>query len=200
MADSTHHDHAHEGLADADISTSIAVPAGAHADAHGAEAGNAGLITPEAKMVVLTWVTFGIVAFFLHKIAWKPILAALDAREARIRQSLDDATKARDELAQIEQTRKAMMVEAEKETKAMVASARDQAGRAAAQVEAGAHEKVKIMYENAARDIEAMTHKSIVDLRREQAGIVLSLAGRLVSENLDTDKNRALTDRLIAEL
>ena len=172
MAESSHDDHAPEGHSPVETSTTLEVQAGAHGDAH-AEHQAENPISPDAKLVVLTWITFGIVAFLLYKIAWKPILAALDVRESKIRQSLVDATEAREELERIEQTRKHMIAETVKETKALVASAREEAGKAASLVEAGAHDKVKIMYENAARDIEAMTHKSIADLRQEQADIVL---------------------------
>jgi F-type H+-transporting ATPase subunit b len=199
MADSSHDDHVIGGHADAAHGTSIEVPADSHGDVSHGHDGQS-LFAPDVSMVILTWVTFGIVAAVLYKIAWKPILAGLDAREGKIRQSLDDADKAAKALADIDASRAAMIVQAEKDTQAMVAAARDEAIKAASKVEAGAHEKVKIMYENAERDIEAVKHKAIDELRREQAGLVLSLAGRLVSENLDTDKNRELTDRLIAEL
>ncbi|MFT5241624.1 MAG: F-type H+-transporting ATPase subunit b [Candidatus Promineifilaceae bacterium] len=199
MADSSHDDHVNGGHADAAHGTSIEVPADSHGDASHGHDGQS-LFAPDVSMVILTWVTFGIVAAVLYKIAWKPILAGLDAREGKIRQSLDDADKTAKALADIDATRAAMIVQAEKDTQAMVAAARDEAIKAASKVEAGAHEKVKIMYENAERDIVAVKNKAIVELRREQADLVLSLAGRLVTENLDTDKNRELTDRLIAEL
>jgi len=199
MADSSDDPTPHES-SDVDHATTVEVPAG-HGDGHHGDHHDSGsLIAPESQMVILTWVTFGIVAALLYKIAWKPILSGLEAREEKIRKSVDDAEAARKALEEIEQTRSKIIADTEKETKSMIASARDEAAKAASQVEAGAHEKVKIMYENAERDIDALKNKAISELRREQADLVLSLAGRLVSENLDDDKNRELTDRLIAQL
>ena len=49
------------------------------------------------------------------------------------------------------------------------------------------------------RDIEALKNRVVADLRREQANLIVGVAGRLVAQNLDTERNRALADKLIAE-
>lgn len=152
-----------------------------------------------ALVAVWTWITFGVVAYVLYKIAWKPILAALDARETTIRNALDDADEAREKLATIDETKNKLIHEAEEEAKQIIADARTAAGEAAAQVEKRAADKVSILYENAERDIATMKEKTVAVMQSEQAEIVISLAGRLVEENLDDDKNRALTDKMLAE-
>ena len=154
----------------------------------------------EPLVALWTWITFGAVAFILYKIAWKPILAALDAREARIRKSVEDADQARRELVGIEQTKEKMLSEAEDQTKQMIAKARDAASVAANHIEQRANEKVQIMYENAERDIEAMQAQAAATMRNQQVDMVISLTTRLVEENMDTEKNRALTDKLLAKL
>lgn len=169
----------------------VEVPAEHHA--------SSGPISVDAQMVVWTWVTFGVVAIILYKVAWKPILAALDARESRIHQALEDADKARAALDGIEQARRDMHAEAERECKAIIGRAREAANEAAEQIEKRTHERVKVLYENAERDIEAMRNRVIADIRREQAGLIVQVSGRLIAQNLDTERNRALADKLIAE-
>jgi len=154
---------------------------------------------PEALVALWTWITFGAVSFILYKVAWKPILAALDAREARIRNALDDADAVREKLATIDETKNRLIQEAEEEAKQIIADARTAAGEAGAQVERRAAEKVSILYENAERDIATMKEKTVAVMQSEQAEIVINLAGRLVEENLDDDKNRALTDKMLDE-
>tara|TARA_B100000809_G_scaffold187979_1_gene186318 strand:+ start:1294 stop:1767 length:474 start_codon:yes stop_codon:yes gene_type:complete len=154
---------------------------------------------PEALVALWTWITFGAVSFILYKVAWKPILAALDAREARIRNALDDAEAVREKLATIDETKSRLIQEAEEEAKQIIADARTAAGEAGAQVEKRAAEKVSILYENAERDIATIKEKTVAVMQSEQAEIVINLAGRLVEENLDDDKNRALTDKMLDE-
>jgi F-type H+-transporting ATPase subunit b len=157
-------------------------------------------LAPDALMVVWTWVTFGVVATLLYKIAWKPILAALDAREGRIRQSLDDAEQTRRELAAVEQTTRTMMEQAEHDGQEIIARAREQAAEAANQIEVKAHDKAKALYENADRDIAQLRRETVNAVRREQADMVIDLAGKLIARNMDSDTNRQLTEKLLGEL
>ena len=166
----------------------------------GAHHKEAGPLDVDTTMVVWTWVTFAIVAFVLHKVAWKPILAALDAREERIRKSHEDAQRASEELHKIEETCEALKAEATSESKQIIARARDAATEAASHVEAKAGEKVVIMYENAERDIAAMKNQVVADMKKEQADIVISLTSQLVAANIDTDSNKELADKLLREL
>ncbi|MCE9616674.1 MAG: F0F1 ATP synthase subunit B [Lentisphaerae bacterium] len=169
------------------------------AQSHGGGHAPVSPLSPDAQMVVWTWVTFSVVAFILYRVAWKPILAALEAREHRIHQALEDADQARAAVGQIAETQRTMRAETERECKAMIAAAREAAAEAANQVEKKAHERVKVLYENAERDIEALKNRVIADIRREQAELVVNVSGRLIAQNLDTDRNRALADKLIAE-
>ena len=55
-----------------------------------------GIMDVSGKMMVLTWVTFLLVTVILYKIAWKPILSALEKRENEIRKAQEDAAKIRE--------------------------------------------------------------------------------------------------------
>jgi len=156
-------------------------------------------LSPDAQMVVWTWVTFAVVAFVLYKTAWKPILAALEAREGRIKQALDDAREAREAIEGLEEKRREVQQKADDEYKEMIGKARDAATEAAGHIEAKANDKVRIMYENAERDIEAMRNRVVAEMKTDQADMIVSLAGKLVTEELDDEKHRVLTDKLIEE-
>lgn len=174
--------------------------ASAHAEVTPGEAHHSsGPISPDIQMLIWTWITFGLVATLLYKKAWKPILAGLDAREARIHQALADADKARQALAEIEATRNRLIAETERECKTMIAESRDGAVAVANSVEKKAQERVKVLYENAERDIEAMKNRVVAEIRREEADLIVSVSGRLIAQNLNTDSNRALADKLIKE-
>ena len=53
------------------------------------------LLTPDIGLTVWTVVTFLCVVFILGRFAWKPILSALEAREARIREDVRSAEESR---------------------------------------------------------------------------------------------------------
>ena len=59
------------------------------------------LVKPAIGLVFWMVVTFGLLLFILGKFAWKPILATLTEREKTIEDSLNQATQARNEMAQL---------------------------------------------------------------------------------------------------
>ena len=63
----------------------------------GGGGGNA-LLSLDPGVLIWTWVTFFILLFILYKFAWKPILGGLAAREKKIRESLENAEKIKQEL------------------------------------------------------------------------------------------------------
>ena len=175
-------------------STTAAVP-----PKHGEE-GQPNVMNVAPQMMGLTWLVFGIVAALLYKLAWKPILKALDEREATIRQSLANAAKLRDELDKLEQQRREMLAEADRKSRDVLADARKAAGETAAMIEQKARAEAQALVENAKREITAAEEKAKDGLRREAAELALGAASRLLQENLTDAKNRALTDQLIKKL
>ena len=161
---------------------------------------DAGFLTPDVMMVVFTWVTFFLLLAILQKFAWKPILANLDKREESIRESLENADKIASQMAEIQATHNKMLEEAELESKAIIEKSRKAAVEAAKIIENKAREESKILLENAQRDIKAEIANARENLRKESSRIAIELAGKLIEENLDTEKNHQLINRIMKEL
>jgi F-type H+-transporting ATPase subunit b len=152
------------------------------------------------QMVLWTWIVFVIVLVVLYKVAWKPILGVLDKREQDIQDSLDNAETLRKEMAELESVRAKKLADADEKSKAVLDAARKGAQEQAKAIEEKARDEASILTENAHRDIEISRALAEDSLRLESAAWARELAGKLINENLDDDKNRALTDRLIGEL
>ena len=156
--------------------------------------------TGNITLVILTWVVFLALLGILYKFAFKPILNALDARENKIRQSLDDADQARAQLEQVESTRAQVISDAEQEAKEIIQKAREGADEAGRNIKDKAKQEAQILIENAERDISEKENQARARLRGESADLAISLASKIVGENLDDEKNRSLTDKLIKEI
>jgi len=187
MADSdVHTDSTH------DLTATVAVPHDEHAEVNPMEI--------SGQMVIWTWVVFALMLFVLYKVAWKPILAKLDEREKDIQDAIDHAQQLREELAAIEEVRAKTIAEADDKAKAILDAARKGAHEQAKAIESKAREEAQIMVENAKREIDNSRAKAEDALRTESAAWARELAGRLLEANLDDEKNRSLTDKLIQEL
>ena len=164
-------------------------------------AGGEGGASPVAgPLTITTWVVFLIVFALLYKFAFKKIVAGLDERESSIRQSIEDADRLKKELAEIDAKRQAILNEAEDKSKAMIAEARKAAQEAAHVIEEKAREEAQIQTENARREIAIARDTARAALRKEAADLAIGVASRIVRENLDDSKNRALTDQLISQM
>ncbi len=161
---------------------------------------SAGFLSPDVSMLILTWVTFFLLLIVLYKLAWKPILSALDAREKSIRDAVGEAEKIRQELLKIDEVRKRSLKDAEEKSKEIIVQARNGAVEAARIIHEKSKEEAQILLENARREIKNEVEKAQADLRQESAQIAVLLAGKLIEKNLDDEKNRKLIDELIRDI
>jgi F-type H+-transporting ATPase subunit b len=156
-----------------------------------------GVMTISPMMIGLTWVTFILVTFVLYKVAWKPILAALDKREETIRKAQEDAAQIREELQKMEDVRRKSQAEADNQARNIIAAARRAAEEAGRVIEEKARKEAQILVENAERDIGKAREKAVAALRKESADLSIALAGKLIGANLDDAKNRSMVNQLI---
>ena len=181
--------------ADAGTSAVAEVPASS-----GGEAPMGSVLAVSDKMVGLTWLAFLLACFALYKLAWKPISAALDRREDKIRQSLKEAADVQARAALDKEAQRLMLEEAMRDAAAIVARARTAAEATARAVEAAARAEAETLIRDAGTEIGHAKEKAMAELRREASGLALQLAGRVLGQKLDSAADRELTDRLIREV
>ncbi|MFH0878517.1 MAG: F0F1 ATP synthase subunit B [Lentisphaerota bacterium] len=151
-------------------------------------------------MSLLTWVTFLVATVILYRIAWKPILIALDKREKSIAQALKDAETSRQQTAAAEEQRKQMLEEAGNQAKDLLDSARKAAEDASASIQQKAREEARNLLSGADLEIKLATEKALSTLRRESAELAVDLAGKMMRESIPDDRKRQLSDKLLKEL
>jgi len=152
------------------------------------------------SMVVLTWITFALLTVVLYKVAWKPILKVLDMREKSIRDALAQAETARLGAEATVVKNREMLQAAERESQRLVAEARVAAQESARIIREQAEQKARALTEEAGREIAAATDQARIVLRREATEIAISLAGKVLAANVDTERNRALVNDLAKEM
>ena len=155
---------------------------------------------PGLTMSVLMWACLLVLLVIGHKIAWKPILNGIAQREDKIRTALDDAEKAQAELSGIKDQAEKLKNEANIEAKQIISDARDTAKKLAKEIEEEAKASAQATRDNALKEIESAKIEAMTSLRNESTDLAIELAGKLLGENLDNEKNRALTEQLISKI
>ncbi len=167
---------------------------------HSTSGPGANLLTPETLMVILTWVTFFILLFILQKYAFKPLMANMRNREKDIREALENADKAKAQLAQIEEEKQKVLNEAKTQATQIIDQGRKTARDLAADIEAKSRQHAQQIMQSAHEEIIAEKQRLLKTLRQESAEVAISLAGKIIQENMDQEKNRRLVQEAIDQL
>jgi len=152
------------------------------------------------SMALLQWACLLVLLSIGYKIAWKPILKDLSERESKIEKSIEDSEKARTELEDVQKTCEKLKRDAENEAKSIIVSARETAQKVAKSVEEKAKAEAQSSRDNALKDIENAKQEAVQSLKSQTSELAISLASKLLGENLDNEKNRALTEKLINKI
>ncbi len=139
-------------------------------------------------------ISFSIVAFLLHKLAYKRVITALAERRQRIEEGLANAERIKRELADTETSRQAVLQRANEEANRLIEEGRTAAARVREQETqraiAAAEEIISKAREAAAADRARM----LVDLKREVGRLVVSTAAMVTGKVLTPEDQRRLVE------
>ena len=158
------------------------------------------LLTPAFGTVVWATIAFLVVMFLLRKMAWGPILSALKEREENIANALNEADRARSEMAALNADNERLIQEARVERDSMLREARDMADKVVADAKAKAKEEASRESEKARQVIATERKAAVAELKAEVAKLSVTIAEKLIRSELSgEEKQQALVQKLIDE-
>ncbi|MGH2380791.1 MAG: F0F1 ATP synthase subunit B, partial [Candidatus Limnocylindria bacterium] len=130
-------------------------------------------------------INFLVILYLLNRFLFKPVLARLDERSAKISKGMEDAeVAARDrELARAE--REAAVAEARKEANEMVARANKIAEDTRNEILTAARTEAEKVSTRAREEIIAEKDRAMAEIRGQVAELALAAAGKLVRREMD---------------
>ena len=165
-----------------------------------AEGGSGSLLSVNGGLAFWTTLTFILLVLILTKFAWKPILNALKQREDAIRDSLDQAEKAKDEAKKILSENQNSLAKAEEESKKIIEQSRVYAENLKDQMLKDSKEQAKKIIEEARAEIDRKKNAAFDELKNQIAEISVNAAEKILRENLDSEKNKKLVDKYISDI
>lgn len=166
------------------------------------ESGSSGgfsLLIPKMGEFIPALVAFIIIWVILAKVGWPAITGMLDKREKTIKDSLEQAELAKVESERLLAEHKAQLDEARVEAAQIVANAKEAGEAVKADITAKAQQESADMISKAHLAIEAEKKAAIAELQSSVADISVSVAGRLIGEDLSDDEHLKLIERYVAE-
>ena len=158
------------------------------------------LVQPDPGLYVWTILTFLVLLALLTKFAWRPLLDALERGEKLIAGAVDDARKAREELERVQQDAAQLLVQARRESEAIVGRARADSERFREDMQKKAGAEAANIVQNAERRIQQETSKAIQQLRHESIDLSVTIASKLLRRNVTKEDNEHLISEVVTEL
>jgi F-type H+-transporting ATPase subunit b len=159
------------------------------------------LVTPEIGLMFWTCVVFTLLLILLKKFAWKPILAAVDARNKSIEDALVLAKKTRDEMANLQEVNKKLLQEARTQRDEMLKEARDIKASIVSDAKHTAKAEADKMISSAKAVIENEKVAAISELKNSVGALSIEIAEKVLKSELkDVEKQKTFISEMLNDV
>lgn len=143
---------------------------------------------------------FVILVFFLRKYAWKPILNAVEEREEGIKNALDSAEKAKNEMKNLNADNERILAEARIERDNLLKEAREIKNNIINEAKIQAGSEADKILTSAKEQINNEKMKAITELKNSVADLSIDMATMVLKSELkDVDKQKELVSKALKE-
>ncbi len=149
---------------------------------------------------IWTSVVFLLLVVVLGKFAWKPMLKSLREREDSIRDSLEQAEKARAEAAELLKQNERNMARADEEYQKIVREARALGEKMKEEIVTKAHQQAQRELQNTKEEIQRDIDAAKQQLRAEVADLAVKAAEKILDETLDAAKQKKLIESTLNKM
>ncbi len=153
----------------------------------------------EWKLLIAQIINFGILAFVLFKLIYKPLLKVLDERTAMVRDAAEKSSSIESKLEEIKQLEEKVLAEARAHSAKLLADAEHSAKELRNKLEADAHHHAERIVKEAEVRLLADQSKRDAEIRKEIVGVVASAIEATVGKYLDAGAKQKLTNEATAE-
>jgi len=150
-------------------------------------------------LLVAFVVNFIILLILLSVILYKPVLKTLDERQTKIKDSMEQAERIKQQVVQSEENIKTQLESARKDGQKIVAQAEQIGERLKTEAKEEARHEAESLVSKARVEIQRQRDKDVEDLRKQFADIAISAAEKVIKETLDKQKHRKLIDDVLEE-
>jgi F-type H+-transporting ATPase subunit b len=164
-----------------------------------AEESGIGALGIDLGALIAYLVNFGVLLVLLYLFAYKPLLAMLDQRSNRIKESLEEADRVRQDAQEQQVSMQRALDEGRQEGQRVLAEAREAAERYRELQATQAQAEAEAMIERARAEIRSERDAALEQVRGEFAGLAVTAAERIIHRSLDADLHRDLIDEVLAE-
>ena len=144
--------------------------------------------------------SFLLLIFLVKKFAWGNITSILDARAEKITNDIDEAEAARKKAEELAAKREAELAGSRQEATTILETAKETAEKNKAHILSEANQEALRLKEKAQLELSQNKEEAMNSIKGDVADITVNLAGKLLSQQLDSEGHRQLIDHYLNEL
>jgi len=149
------------------------------------------------SLIFWSVISFAVLFFFLKKFAFPPILSALDEREKKIRDDIQESEKLKQDVEEIKVDLEEKLKAAHEKAETIVQLAQDEAKKLQEKTVQETEVKVKQVQREAEQEIESSRNKLLQEIRSYTATLTIASAENFLKKTMDdTDKKRLVDDSI----
>jgi F-type H+-transporting ATPase subunit b len=156
------------------------------------------LLSPNTGLMFWTLLIFIVLFFILQRFAFKPLTAAVEARERALEEAIQGAQRDREEAARQLQEQIKALEAARAEAQRVIAEGRTTGEKLRADMLEQTKQQQHELLARARVEIDNERVRAIADLRREAVDLALAGASRVIERNLDDQTNRKLVESFLS--
>ena len=151
-------------------------------------------MTPSGGTIFWTVVIFVLLVLVLGKVAWRPILQTLEEREKKIKESLEQAEKARIAAQKTLGEQSQIIEAARKEAQEILVKTRKAAEVSKDEIVKRANAEAEQLIAKAKHEIELSRDKAIEEMRDLAVELSMSATQRLIGRSLNKQDHESLIE------
>ena len=144
-------------------------------------------------------VNFLILLLLLYFFAYKPVLNMLDERSHKIKDSMEEVQKVKEQATQTEEEFKKKIEAASKQGQEVIARAMRTGEEARQRAQVEAKQEAQVLVDKARVEIQRERNETIGELRQEFADLTIVAAEKVIEKSLDKQTHREIIDKVLAE-
>jgi F-type H+-transporting ATPase subunit b len=144
-------------------------------------------------------INFVFLLVILRLFAYKPIMKMLDERARKIKESMEEVQKVKEQAAQTEEEFKKKVEAANKEGQELIARAMRTGEEARQRAQLEAKQEAQVLVEKARVEIQRERDETIGELRQEFADLTVVAAEKVIGKSLDKEAHRQIIDKVLDE-
>lgn len=158
-------------------------------------------IKPDLGLILWTTLFFLLFWFLIGKMAFKPMASALKKRTSDIQDALDEAKKAKEEMAGMKAENEKLLAQAREERTNILKEANETKNNIVNEAKDQAKVEANRIVNNANAEISNQKQAAMIDVKNQVGTMALQIAEKIIKKNLSSDPEQVtLANTLMDEM